>query len=37
MEEVKIQESVGMVINESMKADLRSSAKWQSSSALLDA
>ncbi|MCR4592004.1 MAG: hypothetical protein K5672_02460 [Bacteroidaceae bacterium] len=27
-EEVKIQESTGMVINESMKADLLSSAKW---------
>jgi len=27
-EEVKIQESAGMVINESMKADLLSSAKW---------
>ena len=28
MEEVKIQETTGMVINESMKADLLSSAKW---------
>lgn len=28
MEEVKIQEPTGMVINESMKADLLSSAKW---------
>ena len=27
-EEVKVQETTGMVINESMKADLLSSAKW---------
>jgi hypothetical protein len=27
-EEVKIQETTGMVVNESMKADLLSSAKW---------